>query len=258
VIIRSVVCAVDFSAESRTLVRAALAIALQEDAIVSVVHVLDPLLAPGLEQEAYTALDTLIAGAVEGSGLDPRSVLRRVRCGETDAEILAAAAEFYADLIVIGTEALRDERRPFFGSVAARVLAQTEVPVLAIPPFARDPIRHMLVAVDVSDTTMMVVREAADLARRWGASLTLLNVVPESSNVLVGREIAGVPVPVLTVSGAPEDTITRVAGEQGSSLVALGLRRPRQGWFAPRPGSTACRVLSMTNVPILVAARLAG
>lgn len=294
-IIRSIVCPVDFSSESRTLVRGALAIARQEGATVTVVHVLEPLLAQAaalapehdwLEVEAYKAIDTLVVQAVEGSGIDPLSVARCVRCGEPDAEILAAAAEFHADLIVMGTEALRGVRRLFFGSVAARVLAQTEVPVLALPPFAPDllistdashplPVRHMLVAVDFSDTTMIAVREAADLARRWGASLTLLHVVPELSSVLnwgdvldqhqrraierarrelelVAREISGMPVTVLTVGGAPEESITRVAGEQGSSLVALGLRRSRHGWFAPRPGSTAYRVLSLTNVPVLV------
>jgi nucleotide-binding universal stress UspA family protein len=294
-IIRSIVCPVDFSSESRALVRAALAVARQETATVTVVHVLEPLLAQAaalsrerdwLETEAYTAVDALIVRALEGSGIDPRTVARRVRCGETDVEILAAAAEFHADLIVMGTEALRGVRRLFFGSVAARVLAQAEVPVLALPPLAQDllapaddlhplPLRHMLVAVDFSDTTMLAVREAADLARRWGTSLTLLHVVPELPDVLhwgealdahqrrtierarhelelVAREISGVPVTVLTVAGTPEETITRVAGEQGSSLVALGLRRSRKGWFAPRPGSTAYRVLSLTNVPILV------
>jgi nucleotide-binding universal stress UspA family protein len=294
-IIRSIVCPVDFSSESRTLVRAALAIARQEAAIVTVVHVLEPLLAQAaalsrerdwLEKEAYKALDALIVRALEGSGIDPQTVGRRVRCGEADAEILAAAAEFHADLLVMGTEALRGVRRMFFGSVAARVLAQTEVPVLALPPFSADlllatddlhphPVRHMLVAVDFSDTTMIAVKEAADLAHRWGASLTLLHVVPELPAVvnwrealdphqrraierarqeleLVAREISGVPVTVLTVAGAPEESITRVAGEQGSSLVALGLRRSRKGWFAPRPGSTAYRVLSLTTVPILV------
>jgi nucleotide-binding universal stress UspA family protein len=294
-IIRSIVCPVDFSTESRTLVRGALAIARQEGATVTVVHVLEPLLAQAaalapehdwLEQQAYKEIEKLIASAVEGSDIDPLSVASRVRCGEPDAEILAAAAEFHADLIVMGTEALRGVRRLFFGSVAARVLAQTDVPVLALPPFAPDllspadeshplPVHHMLVAVDFSDTTMIAVREAADLARRWGASLTLLHVVPELPDVLhwrealdehqrrsierarrelelVARDIGGVPVSVLTVAGAPDESITRVAGEQGSSLVALGLRRSRRGWYAPRPGSTAYRVLSLTNVPILV------
>jgi nucleotide-binding universal stress UspA family protein len=293
--IRSIVCPVDFSSESRTLVRAALAVAREEAATVTVMHVLEPLLVQAaamsrerdwLQNEAYTALDALIEGAVEGTGIDPKTVARRLRCGEPDAEILAVAAEIHADLIVMGTEALRGARRLFFGSVAARVLAQTEVPVLALPPYSADlllatddlhphPVRHMLVAVDFSDTTMIAVREAADLARRWGASLTLLHVVPELPDVLnwrealddhqrraierarrelelVAREIGGVPVTVLTVAGAPEESIPRVAGEQGSSLVALGLRRSRKGWFAPRPGSTAYRVLSLTNVPILV------
>jgi nucleotide-binding universal stress UspA family protein len=293
--IRSIVCPVDFSSESRTLVRGALAIARQEGAKVTVVHVLEPLLAEAaalssehdwLETKAYKQLDALIVQAVEGSGIDPLTVNRRVRCGEPDAEILAAAAEFHADLIVMGTEALRGVRRLLFGSVAARVLAQTEVPVLALPPLADDlltstdaahplPLHHFLVAVDFSDTTLIAVMEAADLARRWGASLTLLHVVPDLPDVLhwhdaldehqrraidrarrelelVAREIAGVPVSVLTLAGAPEESIIRVAGEQGSSLVALGLRRSRNGWFAPRPGSTAYRVLSLTNLPVLV------
>jgi nucleotide-binding universal stress UspA family protein len=294
-IIRSIVCPVDFSSESRTLVRGALAVARHEGAKVTVVHVLEPLLAQAaalsrerdwLKKEAYTQIGALIAGAVEGTGVDPRTIGRRVRCGEPDAEILAAAAEFNADLIVMGTEALRGVRRLFFGSVAARVLAQTEVPVLALPPLTSDlllsmdethrlPLHHILVAVDFSDTTMIAVREAADLARRWGASLTLLHVVPELPDVphwrealdehqrhaierarreleLVAREIAGVPVSVLTVPGDPEESIIRVAGERERTIVALGLCRTRSGWFAPRPGSTAYRVLSLTNVPVLV------
>jgi nucleotide-binding universal stress UspA family protein len=294
-IIRSIVCPVDLSSESRTLLRGALAVARQEGATVTVLHVLEPLLAQAtalsrerdwLEKDAYARIDALIARAVEGSGIDQRTVQRRVRCGETDAEILAAAAEYHTDLIVMGTEALRGVRRLFFGSVAAKVLAQTAVPVLALPPFAPDlllggdeshplPLRHMLVAVDFSDTTMIAVREATDLARRWHASLTLLHVVPDLPDILdwqealdehqrrsierarrelelVARETPGVPVSVLTVAGSPEESITRIAGEQGSSLVALGLRRSRTGWYAPRPGSTAYRVLSLTNVPVLV------
>jgi nucleotide-binding universal stress UspA family protein len=276
-------------------VRAALAIARQEDAQVTVVHVLEPLLAQAaalapehdwLDKKAYEELDALIARAVEGTAIDPITINRRVRCGQPDAEILAAAGEFHADLIVMGTEALRGVRRLLFGSVAARVLAQTEVPVLALPPGADDlltsidaehplPLRHFLVAVDFSDATMIAVREAADLAHRWGASLTLLHVVPDLPDVLhwrealdehqrrsidrarlelelVAREIAGVPVSVLTLAGAPEESIIRVAGEHGSSLVALGLRRSRNGWFSPRPGSTAYRVLSLTHLPVLV------
>jgi nucleotide-binding universal stress UspA family protein len=69
---------------------------------------------------------------------------------------------------------------------------------------------------------------------------------------LVAREVEGVPVSVLTVEGAPDEGIIRIAAEQGSSLIALGLRRSRAGWFAPRPGSTAYRVLSLTNLPVLV------
>jgi nucleotide-binding universal stress UspA family protein len=294
-IIRSILCPVDFSTESRTLVRAALAIAREEAATVTVLHALEPLLAQAaalaperdwLEEQAYSEIDALVARAVEGSDIDPLTIERRVRCGEPDAEILAAAAEFGADLIVMGTEALRGVRRMFFGSIAARVMARTTIPVLAIPPHAADlltpgdgqhrlPLRQILVAVDFSESAMTAVRDAAELARRWGAGLTLLHVVPGLPDIrhwgtsldehqrrqierarreleLVAREIEGVPVVVMTVDGAPEEAIIRVAAEQGSSLVALGLRRSRAAWFAPRPGSTAYRVLSLTRLPVLV------
>jgi len=294
-IIRSILCPVDFSADSRTLVRAALAIARQEAATVTVLHVLEPLLAQAaalaperdwLEKQAYKELDMLLAQAVAGSDIDALTVERRVRAGEPDAEILAAAGEYDADLIVMGTEALRGVRRMFFGSVAARVLARTTVPVLALPPHAPDllastdpdhplPLKQILVAVDFSESAMLAVRDAAEIARRWGAHLTLLHVIPDLPDVrhwgevldehqrrqierarqeleLVARELEGVPVMVLTLEGAPEEAITRTAAEQGSSLVALGLRRSSGAWFAPRPGSTAYRVLSLTKLPVLV------
>ncbi len=295
-IIRSIVCPVDFSSESRTLVRAALAIAREEHATVTLLHVLEPLLVQAaalaterdwLEEQAYSEMDALIARAVEGSQIDPLTVERRVRFGEPDAEILAAAGEYHADLIVMGTEALRGVRRLFFGSIAAKVMAHTIIPVLAIPPHAIDlltprhdgahglPLRQILVAVDFSESAMIAVRDAAELARRWGAGLTLLHVVPGLPDVrhwaaaldahqrhqilrarreleLVAREVEGVPVMVMTVEGAPDEVIIRVAAEQDSSLVVLGLRRSRAGWFAPRPGSTAYRVLSVTRLPVLV------
>jgi nucleotide-binding universal stress UspA family protein len=294
-IIRSILCPVDFPSESCTLVRGALAIAREEGATVRVVHVLEPLLAQAaalarerdwLEKKAYEEIDRLLARAVEGSGIDPLTIQRRVRYGDPDAEILAAAAEFHADLIVMGTESRRGLRRMFFGSTAARVLAQTTVPVLALPPNAPDllvppdgahhlPFRQILVAIDFSENGMLAVRDAAELAHRWGAGLVLLHVVPGLPDVLhwgdaldghqphqierarrelelVAREIEGVPVSVLTVEGAPDEGIIRVASEHGSSLIALGLRRSRAGWFAPRPGSTAYRVLSLTNLPVLV------
>ncbi len=293
--IRSILCPIDFSSESRTLVRAALAVARQEGARVTVMHALDPLLAQAaaiaperdwLQKQAYKEIAKLVASATKGTGFDPDTVKHRVRSGDPDAEILAAAEEYHADLIVMGTEALRGVRRMFFGSVAARVLAHTTIPVLALPPHAVDilgawtaggrfPFRNILVAVDFSESGMLAVRDAAELARHWDAGITLLHVVPGLPDVLhwgdsldehqrrhierarlelelVAREIEGVPVTVLTVDGAPDEAIIRLATDRGSSLIALGLRRSRSGWFAPRPGSTAYRVLSQTNLPVLV------
>jgi nucleotide-binding universal stress UspA family protein len=294
-IIRSILCPVDFSSESCTLVRGALAIAREEGATVTVVHALEPLLAQAvalarerdwLEKKAYQEIDQLLARAVVGSGIDPLTIQRRVRYGEPHAEILAAAAEIDADLVVMGTEARRGIRRMFFGSTAASVLAHTTIPVLALPPNAPDllvpgegphhlPFHQILVAIDFSESGMLAVRDAAELAKRWGAGLVLLHVVPGLPDVLhwgesldrhqrrqierarrelelIARGIEGVPVSVLTVEGAPDEGIIGAVTDYSGSLIALGLRRSRAGWFAPRPGSTAYRVLSLTSLPVLV------
>lgn len=294
-VIRSILCPIDFSPGSCAILRGALAIAREERARVIVMHVLEPLLAQAaaltaerdwLTNTSYRELDRLVERAVEGTDVDPRKIERRVWFAEIDEGILAAAAEYDADLIVMGTEARRGVRRMFFGSTAARVLARTTTPVLALPPSAPDllgpgedghglPLQRILVAIDFSDAGMLAVRDAAELAKRWGTGLVLLHVVPELPDPLhwgdsldrhqrhqierarrelelVAREVEGVPVSVLTVEGAPDEGIIRVAAEQGSSLIALGLRRSRAGWFAPRPGSTAYRVLSLTNLPVLV------
>jgi nucleotide-binding universal stress UspA family protein len=293
-IIHSILCPVDFSPEAPKIVRGALAVAREEGATVTVLHVVEPLLAeeaalaPGgdcLEERAYEELDVMVARAVEGSGFDPLEIDRWVRRGEPDVEILAAAAKFDVDLIVMGSEAGRGTRR-MFGSTAARVLARTKVPVLALPPTLEDLLttadeqrrlafRRILIAIDFTESGTLAVRDAALLARHWGAALTLLHVVPDLPDVLhwgdsldrhqrheierarrelelLAHEIEGVPVTVLTLDGAPAESIIRAAAAHETSLIALDQRRPRRGWFAPRPGSTAYRVLSLTNLPVLV------
>lgn len=58
-----------------------------------------------------------------------KSVLRRGRPWE---EILAAAAEYRADLIVIGTHGRRGLSRALLGSVAEKVVRLSPVPVLTV------------------------------------------------------------------------------------------------------------------------------
>ena len=105
------------------------------------VHAVDPLLA----EAAATLADepTLVADAEAelrelaetNRALVPGAppVVSLVRVGPPALEILSAARDARAALIVMGTQGLGGLRKLFFGSIAEKVLRDTPVPVLAVP-----------------------------------------------------------------------------------------------------------------------------
>jgi nucleotide-binding universal stress UspA family protein len=299
VTIQSVLCAIDFSPESTGVLGAALTVAECEGAPLTVLHVLDPLLVQAarieyeegvLETSTDKDLRALIAKVAPGLRVDPATVQQRLRIGAPDREILAAAAENPATLLVIGTHGFSGVRRMFFGSTAARVIGKATVPVLAIPPrtvvaraalpgaagpLAPLAIHRVLVAVDFTTECMHAIREAAALASRWNLTLTLLHAVPTIPGFeqwktfldldqdkrierarheleLLAREVANERLAVRQVAagGAVEDVINRVAAEEPGTLVVMGLREP--SLLPPGSGATAYRLLCTTSSPILV------
>lgn len=196
-IIPSVLCAVDLSPDSSTVLRAALSFARREQAALEVLHVIDPLrIGPAardggtidaLERAAERNLRKLIARVTRDMRVTPGLVQRRVRIGLSDREILAEAAQTDARLVVIGAGARVRFRHSCFGSTVAGVVAQTAVPVLVVssaaaPGLSRASalqcIRRVIVAVDFTTTCMKATCAAAALASRWQLPLTLLHAVP--------------------------------------------------------------------------------
>jgi nucleotide-binding universal stress UspA family protein len=139
---RSILCPVDFSAQSRPALRAAVVIADRFRARITVVYVDDPL----LTQAAAVAFDarTLAKNAeadlrrfVErtiGKGIGRRRIAYEIVSGRPADEILRAARRTPADLIVMGTQGLGGPKRLVFGSTTEAVLRGARVPVLAVPP----------------------------------------------------------------------------------------------------------------------------
>ncbi len=70
-----------------------------------------------------------LADSVRGRVPEAKAVLRRGRPWE---EILAAADELRADLIVIGTHGRRGVSRALLGSVAEKVVRMSPLPVLTV------------------------------------------------------------------------------------------------------------------------------
>lgn len=124
----------------------AIALARLSGGRIRLVHVIDPMsVAIGADGFASYAAEVLpllraagnkvLAGArqlVEEAGVTVDAKLREVLSGRVSDQVLEEAAEWRADLIVIGTHGRRGVRRLMLGSDAEQVLRSSAVPVLLV------------------------------------------------------------------------------------------------------------------------------
>ena len=133
VLIRRILCCVDFSAHSRRALEYALSAADACDAEVTVFHVLDNISESadvGKETEAAMKnLEKLCPPAAPGS----TKTHLEVRLGKAYQEILKFASEMQADLIVTGVRGRNSLDLAVFGSTTYRVIQLGPSPVLTVP-----------------------------------------------------------------------------------------------------------------------------
>jgi len=101
-----------------------------------------------------------------------------IRDGNASKEIIAAAKEEKADLIVLGRKGLSAIERLFIGSVANHVLRNSPVPVLMTKKKRGKPkFRKILVPTDFSEQEDEERNQAWRLAKAFDADITLLHVL---------------------------------------------------------------------------------
>jgi nucleotide-binding universal stress UspA family protein len=288
---KRILCPIDFSPSSTLVLRHALGLASGPDASVRVLHVVEPLLVQaammagtedGLRTEVTDALRRVIDEATGREDV-PARIVTEVVAGEPHAAILDGSANEACDLIVMGTHGASGLAKAWFGSTLERVLRLTMVPVVAIPPrgigLLADrtslAVTTIVAAVDFGQPSMAAACAAASYARRMGARLTLLHVVPEPSfsgwQQAASRQLAdrrqraehelaqlaeelsngGPPTTIAVLDGQPWECIAHYGGDRTGTLVVMGLGRD-PGPSAGRPGSVAYRVLSTGGHPVLV------
>jgi nucleotide-binding universal stress UspA family protein len=193
-----VVVGVDFSAAS---IEAATWVArhVAPAAEIVLVHVLDAPSLPSFLAGLYPQpkRDALLAsarvGALErlralGHSLGADLVRLEVRVGKPDEEIVRAAEESAAALIVVARAATASGVLGRIGTTAQRVLRRASVPVLlAAGALLRAPSR-VLVAVDDSEMTAPVLAWGRALAGRFDAEASVMHVV--TIPLLVGASTA--------------------------------------------------------------------
>jgi nucleotide-binding universal stress UspA family protein len=223
--------------------------------------------------------------AFASPSLDPRVTTRFVlEEGDAVDEILGAAAELSADLIVMGTHGRRGFERWAIGSVAEAVLRKAPCPVLTVrvggprpAPPSRPPFERILCAVDLARPSLEALRYSLALAEEADARLTLLHVLelpPDQALRRAGfdapayrRELAedareclqnAVPaaarewcrVETIIAAGDAHEEILQAARSTDAHLIVLGVH----GASALQLllfGSTARRVVRDAPCPVL-------
>jgi nucleotide-binding universal stress UspA family protein len=207
----------------------------------------------------------------------PIAVDYLVRGGDASVEILRAADEVDADLIVMGTQGRSGVDRLVCGSVAESVMQRSGRPVLIVRSpsvsLKATPIRLILHPTDFSPGSWPALGVARALARANGAGIVLLHVAP--AEVLTGgtfyapadlgpeREAlaklqdetarAGLEDSVQTrfCQGDPVSEILLAAGDLGCDLIVMGTHG-RTGLRRLLMGSVAEAVIRATPCLTLV------
>lgn len=109
--------------------------------------------------------------------------------GQAGPDVCAEAARLEADLLVMTTHGRGAFRRLWLGSVADYVVRHLAIPVLLLPRRAladsadHSTLRHLLVALDLSQASETVLSQVKTLAALTGADVTLVYVAAGRAGV---------------------------------------------------------------------------
>lgn len=207
---KRILLATDFSAHARAALAHAVRFAEAHDAELHMLNVIVPYGPSSPLVEEFPGEDEA-RGALEGIDVGAARVVRAVARGIAAAPtIMDYADEHDIDLIVMGSHGRRGVRRLLLGSVTEEVLRAGKWPVLTV--HREDATDHpeyhkILVPVDFSNRTAAQLEVAADLARRFDASLELVHVVDPPIVPELYMPIAPL---VVDVKQATDEAITRI------------------------------------------------
>lgn len=227
-------------------------------------------------QSAVEKLESLYADVI-GDGASFETV---VDFGEPADRILDASKRDDISMIVVGTVGESRLQEIFFGHTPSRLVRESSVPVLAVPPsFERVTVQRILAPVDYSDASRKSLLLAAELARSQNAELEVLNAFsPPNPPPFLGlpaveshskleelkqarmRQLSEFieSVGVLDVvneqwvqANQPAQAIANIGSEREIDLVVMGTagHKGLKRFFL---GSTADRVLRRTHRPVMV------
>jgi nucleotide-binding universal stress UspA family protein len=200
-----------------------------------------------------------------------------VREGHAAQQIAAAARQFHADRILLGTRSRGRLGKMLLGSVAEQVLRSVNLPVLTVGPEAHLPVQSgfeehvVLHATTLRETSRPSAALACQMAAGLKAKLVLLNVLPPVDEMLrdglpTGMDSAAMrelrllaeetgvgcclDVEPVVAHGDPSIEILAEASERHASLIVLGATQ-RSAFENLTRDRTVNQVLAHARCPVL-------
>ncbi len=213
-------------------------------------------------RESFRGVETALHRFVETHlGADGAAAELRIVEGMPVDSIRRLAREIKADLIVLGTHGRGGLNRLMLGSVAERVLRESEVPVLTVradTAAAIAPPKNILCPVNNTPPAREALSSAAHLARCFGSELVAVHVKEEHGGQEIDDLCSWIPTEVrqhctlreLTREGDAAEAIVTLAREMPCDLLVAGARQ-RRFFDSTVLGSTTARVVRHAPCPVL-------
>jgi nucleotide-binding universal stress UspA family protein len=284
-----ILCPVDFSDTSQHALDHAAAIALRDQARLTVLFVFENLpsmdvpplvLSPADRERIRVDLQRMCAHVPKAVPVD--LVVREAE--RVYRTILQEQNGLGADLLVLGTHGRSGFQHMVLGSVTEKVIRAVTCPTLVVPPRAPDvradalpQVRRILCPIDFSSSSMHAFAQARALAEQTGARLTALAVVDvayelRDSSMLANVDVEGVARAtesetrrrlaalagqgahtiegVVECGPAPAKVLERAARD-GTDLIVMGVHG-RGALDLRLFGSTTHQVIRRATCPVLV------
>ena len=130
-------------------------------------------------------LDDLAKKVHQDTGIKVNTL---TRTGKIYDEIVEAARELNASLIIMGTMGAVGLKKRIIGSNASRVVRESECPVITIKGKEhRFGIRHILLPLDLTKETKEKVDKAIELARMYGSVIHVVSIVESEDEFLMNK-----------------------------------------------------------------------
>lgn len=231
---------------SQDMLNALLAIPSVQRAMVTVLHVVPPQASADAMTDKWEEGGKVLAQAVQSLKLEPNHVSAMLRQGDPKSEVLKAADEVNADLIIMGSRGLKRLVSILENSVSQYVFQLSSRPMLLVKDdiYVR-AINRIAVAIDKSEASKQSLKLALFLLRDIkGGQLTLVNVdsdpkasektgaeaekTPAFAEAIAQAKQYGVNYRAVVAVGKAGQAICRVADETKADLLMLGSpeRRP--------------------------------